>query len=465
VAFLLLFLLRIELRCMMKRLIIILFLLFLSAGFKANFAQDNDGDVNAGFYASLSPYGSWIELSSGVTVWRPQNLHHDWTPYRYGHWIWTDDGWYWDSDEPYGPIVYHYGRWYNDDYYGWIWVPDNVWAPAWVEWRYNDNYIGWAPLAPYASFSVGIGISFTRNYETPMSYWHFVGYRHMCDMNVYNYYVPDHDRYRIYSGTKYRTNYGYSNGRVINRGVDVDYIRQRGGGRITERQIQRVDDPRSSGSRGNNNVVRAYIPSREQLAKTDTRNVEIKRATRSSSLDISKVNLGRRNPVANNDNNSRPDSRTPGREAQRNNSSNNVRENNHPEARAQNNQPERINAQREVQPRVQNQEPQARPNRNQPPSIQTQPQVRQQQPRVQAEPQVRQQQPRVQAQPQVRQQQPRVQSQPQVRQQQPRVQAQPQVRQQQPRVQSQQQRREAPQPAQRQQNGNNKSNGNNRERK
>jgi len=447
VAFLLLFLLRIELRCMMKRLIIILFLLVLSAGFNVNFAQDGEGDVNAGFYASLSPYGSWIELSSGVNVWRPLHLNRDWSPYRDGHWIWTDDGWYWDSDEPYGPIVYHYGRWYNDDYYGWIWVPDNVWAPAWVEWRYNDDYIGWAPLAPYASFSVGVGISFTRNYETPMSYWHFVGYHHMCDANVYNYYVPDRDRYRIFSGTKYRTNYGYSNGRVMNRGVDVDYIRQRGGGRIVERQIQRVDDPRSSGSRGNNNVVRAYIPSREQLAKTDTRNVEIKRATRSSSLDVSKVNLGGRNPVANNDYNSRPDNRAPGREAQRNNSPNNVRENNRPEDRAQNNQPGRTNTQREVQSRVQNQQPQVRQNRNQPPRVQTQPQVRQQQPRVQSQPQARQQQPRVQVQPQSRQQ--------------PRVQAQPQVRQQQPRVQSQQQRREAPQPAQRQQSGNN----NNRERK
>jgi hypothetical protein len=433
VAFLLLFLLRIELRCMMKRLIIIMFMLMLCAGFSVNFAQDADGDVNAGFYASLSPYGSWIELSSGVNVWRPQHLHRDWSPYRDGHWIWTDDGWYWDSDEPYGPIVYHYGRWYNDDYYGWIWVPDNVWAPAWVEWRYNDNYIGWAPLAPYASFSIGIGISFTRNYETPMSYWHFVGYHHMCDVNVYNYYVPDHERYRIYSDTRYRTNYGYSNGRVINRGVDVDYIRQRGGGRIVERQIQRVDDPRSSGSRGNNNVVRAYIPSREQLAKNDNRNVEIKRATRSSSLDVSKVNIGRRNPVANNDNSSRPDNRTTGREATRGNNPANVRENNRPETRVQNNQPGRTNTQREVQPRVQNQQPQGRLNRNQPPSVQAQPQVRQQQPRVQGQPQVRQQQPRVQSQPQVRP--------------------------------NNVQRREAPQPAQRQQGSNNQNNRNDRERK
>jgi len=27
-------------------------------------------------------------------------------------------------------------------------MPDDVWGPAWVEWRYDDEYIGWAPLRP-----------------------------------------------------------------------------------------------------------------------------------------------------------------------------------------------------------------------------------------------------------------------------------------------------------------------------
>jgi len=303
-------------------------------------------------------------------------MRHDWSPYRYGHWEWTDDGWYWDSDEPFGNIVYHYGRWYDDDYYGWIWVPDNVWAPAWVEWRYNDNYIGWAPLTPYASFSIGIGISFSDNYETPYSYWHFVGYNHMCDRSVYNYYVPDRERYRIYSDTRYRTNYGYSNGRVINRGVDVDYIRQRGGGRIVENRIQRVDDPRKAG-RGNDNVVRAFIPTHEQMARADGRNVEIKRATRSSSLDVSRISVGRSTARTENNNGqvrvNSNDNRATVRESQAGRPSN-VRENSgqqnkiqrtQPENRAQNVQPGRANRNQSrvysrPQPNVQRQQPQVK---------------------------------------------------------------------------------------------------------
>jgi hypothetical protein len=393
-----------DLRYEMKRLIILFFIVITSTAFNVKTAAQNDGDNYGYFYASLSPYGSWIELNSGVTVWRPNHLNHGWSPYRDGRWIWTDDGWYWDSDEPYGNIVYHYGRWYDDDYYGWIWVPDNVWAPAWVQWRYDNDYIGWAPLPPYASFSIGFGISFTTNYVTPVSYWHFVGYNRICDPYVTRYYIRDRDRDRIFSNTRYRTNYGYSNGRVINRGVDVDYVRQRGGGRIVEQHIQRVDDPRNAGSRGSNNVIRAYIPTREQIASTDARNVQIKKATRPASLDVSKVEIGRTNRVAQNNNpgiinrNNKVNNRTPdrvvapNREVPRNNSQT-MRENNRtnpPENRPQtrNNisqQPNRNNPQSSTinrpQQRVQSQVPN-RPQQRVQSQIPNRPQIKQQ-PRIQ----------------------------------------------------------------------------------
>ena len=60
------------------------------------------------FYTQLSPYGSWLELSSGVTVWRPHFISNTWSPYMNGQWMWTNDGWYWDSYEPFGYITYHY---------------------------------------------------------------------------------------------------------------------------------------------------------------------------------------------------------------------------------------------------------------------------------------------------------------------------------------------------------------------
>src|SRR6266496_1683468 len=40
----------------------------------------------------------------------------------------------------------------RSDRYGWVWIPGTVWAPAWVTWTYNDNYVGWAPLPPSIVF-------------------------------------------------------------------------------------------------------------------------------------------------------------------------------------------------------------------------------------------------------------------------------------------------------------------------
>ena len=44
------------------------------------------------------------------------------------------------SDEPYGWVVYHYGRWVWTDRWGWMWVAGYDWAPpAWVEWCYGGG--------------------------------------------------------------------------------------------------------------------------------------------------------------------------------------------------------------------------------------------------------------------------------------------------------------------------------------
>ncbi len=283
----------------MKRMII--FLVMISAILFADnkIIAKTNSEIGGGvyFYSSLAPYGSWIQISGGVTVWRPGHITGEWQPYRDGYWIWTNDGWYWESYEPFGYITYHYGRWYYDDYYGWIWVPDNQWAPAWVEWRYDNDYIGWAPLPPYASFSIGIGINFTINYYSPYSHWHFVRYRHFCDPYAYKYYVPSRDVYRFYNRTRYRTNYGYSSGRVINRGVDIDFVRKRSGRNIRERMIERVNDPRLVRNQNgrNSDRVRSYYVERDRLSRENIDGRRIERSDRRSSLDISRMGIDRRN--------------------------------------------------------------------------------------------------------------------------------------------------------------------------
>ena len=100
----------------------------------------NDGE--------LSGNGQWVDTPEYGTVWQPTSVDSDWRPYLYGRWAWTEAGWAWVSDEPFGWAVYHYGRWAFSPDMGWFWVPGRVWAPAWVAWRWNGGYAGWCPLGP-----------------------------------------------------------------------------------------------------------------------------------------------------------------------------------------------------------------------------------------------------------------------------------------------------------------------------
>ena len=63
------------------------------------------------FYDNLASYGNWIERPSYGWVWTPSQVSSSWRPYQDGHWVWTDQGWTWISEEPYGWATYHYGRW------------------------------------------------------------------------------------------------------------------------------------------------------------------------------------------------------------------------------------------------------------------------------------------------------------------------------------------------------------------
>ena len=125
------------------------------------------------FYDSLAPYGRW-EYDPGLgRVWIPSNPSFE--PYHDGYWQVTDYGFTWISNEPFGWAVYHYGRW---TWRGrWAWIPNNVWGPAWVQWREADGYTGWAPLPP-------------DNVRTviPEERWHFVPTPDVTRVDVVNVY-------------------------------------------------------------------------------------------------------------------------------------------------------------------------------------------------------------------------------------------------------------------------------------
>jgi hypothetical protein len=104
--------------------------------------------ARADFETPLAPVGSWVATGAYGRCFRPAGVAADWRPYCDGQWVWTDYGWYWESDEPWAWACYHYGTWVDDPDLGWIWVPDIEWAPAWVDWRVGAGYVGWAPCAP-----------------------------------------------------------------------------------------------------------------------------------------------------------------------------------------------------------------------------------------------------------------------------------------------------------------------------
>lgn len=112
------------------------------------------------FYNELDGQdGNWFESPDYGYVWQPVvAVNNDWAPYTEGGWTYSDYGWTWESQESFGPVCYHYGRWAQLPQRGWVWVPGRDWAPAWVSWRTSDNCIGWAPLPPEARWNSSLGI-------------------------------------------------------------------------------------------------------------------------------------------------------------------------------------------------------------------------------------------------------------------------------------------------------------------
>src|SRR5438046_1030577 len=74
----------------------------------------------ADFYGPLAVQGQWVDVSAYGHCWRPAHISVGWRPYCEGHWVWTDCGWYWESDEPWAWACYHYGSWVEDPEYSWV---------------------------------------------------------------------------------------------------------------------------------------------------------------------------------------------------------------------------------------------------------------------------------------------------------------------------------------------------------
>ncbi len=210
------------------------------------------------FFDALQPYGEWINVSDFGYAWHPSGIDRHWRPYMNGRWVWSDYGWFWVSYEDWGWAPYHYGRWIYNDYYGWIWVPDYEWGPSWVQWRYADGYIGWAPLPPRAGFHFNIGID-VDDYGVPYFGWCFTaGYGFYSDHP--GIFEVERNRHLIRM-THNVTDIRGSDRGVMNRGLDYRNVERMNRTRI---RPVRIEDEREftagRGTRLEGDRVRVYRP-------------------------------------------------------------------------------------------------------------------------------------------------------------------------------------------------------------
>lgn len=182
---------------------------------------------------TLTPYGAWVNVDGYGRCWRPNVVVYDatWRPYcDRGRWVYTDCGWYWDSDYAWG-VTFHYGRWFNSSQYGWCWWPDTTWAPSWVTWRSANDYCGWAPLPPYTVYQPGVGFCYrggnvSLNFSfglTPNCYT-FVSFGNFCQPHPRYYCFPQSQVTQIYNQTTIINNYNWRNKTIVNNGVSVTVI-------------------------------------------------------------------------------------------------------------------------------------------------------------------------------------------------------------------------------------------------
>jgi hypothetical protein len=187
------------------------------------------------FQAHLTPYGQWLDVPGIGPAWIPAEANNlEWRPYMdAGHWEFTDAGWFWASDYPWGDMAFHYGRWVNNEFTSgrWAWVPGYDWGPSWVSWREGAGGLGWAPLPWGVEFHVGVGL-----------FWHgalvvdgvgfglgfdafvFVGTDHFWGGD-YHRYAFDHARAReFYEHSQFHSGYRMEGGRLRAEGLGREHM-------------------------------------------------------------------------------------------------------------------------------------------------------------------------------------------------------------------------------------------------
>lgn len=216
------------------------------------------------FYDLLFPYGEWIQVTKDdieedlnegegqgrnfnsiqeeefLFIWKP-NENTDWKPYLNGRWIYTEQGWFWESSDKWGNYTYNYGRWWNSKKFGWVWLPGYVWAPSWVRWKISEDhkYIGWVGLTPKAKWEYIVGINENNyRYKNKNNEWVFTDINNFSDEINHNATIKSNKINDILTSCKDIINVTVINDRINSLGPDVNKIESISGKKMKRKQLR-----------------------------------------------------------------------------------------------------------------------------------------------------------------------------------------------------------------------------------
>ncbi|MBC7365095.1 MAG: hypothetical protein H5U07_11255 [Candidatus Aminicenantes bacterium] len=211
--------------------------------YEPDYAERTSAVISLSFiYDYLSGHGYWVRYRHYGYVWVPRRVPRHWRPYTYGRWVWTEYGWTWFSYFDWGWLPFHYGRWGWDVRLGWFWVPDTIWAPAWVIWRAGDIYVGWAPLPPEVEFVIGYGFRW-RIRELPHHYWVFIEVRRFGENRLLDWVIPPERNITIINFTVVRDRISFKENKIINDALKPEEIERWGRKPVTRVKLQEMKQP------------------------------------------------------------------------------------------------------------------------------------------------------------------------------------------------------------------------------
>jgi hypothetical protein len=161
--------------------------------------------------AELRGHGEWVVVAPWGRVWHPNatEVGQDFQPYLTGGgWVRGADGWNFESRWPWGKYVFRTGRWFMADDLGWLWWPNEMAGPAWVQWRAGDGFVGWSPLPPE--------VQGARHQPPP---WFYVKERSFSARDVATFSVKGPDVPKVHAATQ----------PMAGAGPDVEALRTVGG--------------------------------------------------------------------------------------------------------------------------------------------------------------------------------------------------------------------------------------------